>query len=346
MACCYSRLQPEAVTHAASHNSTDNQKVRKSPMPPPCHCFSLCEQSDVLDFHARLPIVHNKSSRWIPYLRAIYGSISSFPIDLSELNVIYPALLPAAHTCGLAFRPCGMTNESDECSGWLRPGPPAKSPWRKVMRTYPNTSAHAIIITTWYQGFPWARNFGSLPASNHSWTEVTRVASRKFGYKRKCYGEGRGYGCWFTRLRGTGIFVNTGRTKVIKKRQWSNLVNDCAMANNTARQGFDSLQILSNDVTKGAVAELIVASPSCMFQPEVLPGPCVPLALRTGVRAETNCQCDDAQHMINCAAGSMHHSLRAPELVAQGRPPVLRPFFNLSAFPHNAIPIPSSWPII
>lgn len=53
-----------------------------------CICFHLCTDSEILDFHARLPVVRSAQSPWHKYLAEVYGGASGvrYPIDLSAFE--------------------------------------------------------------------------------------------------------------------------------------------------------------------------------------------------------------------------------------------------------------------
>lgn len=124
------------------------------------------------------------------------------------------------------------------------------------------------------------------------------------------FGEGSaGYGCWFWPLlapldRGSGIFVNTGVTRVFANRReaskWcpgarpkppggDNLWAGCAR-----KEGVDSLQILNGWAGQ---PELLVTRQGCLVQPHPI-GACPPpdVELRTGFRAELACVCSEYTH--------------------------------------------------
>ena len=72
---------------------------------PSCNCFSLCTDQEVLTFHSRLPVVHSEASPWYGYLRKLYSSRVTFPIDLRSFEAFFPALLPVAQrNCTAAYR--------------------------------------------------------------------------------------------------------------------------------------------------------------------------------------------------------------------------------------------------
>lgn len=119
----------------------------------------------------------------------------------------------------------------------------------------------------------------------------------------------QGYGCWFFPMmppysRGSGIFINTGRTLALANRRDAELLfnetserqkpmpADRYWAAKAAAQGYDTVQILSGNY--GGVVELLVTHESCRNQ--VFPiGACPPasIQLRTGFDAKLLCACSE-----------------------------------------------------
>ena len=142
--------------------------------------------------------------------------------------------------------------------------------------------------------------------------------------------EGQGIGCWFYIARGSGVFINVGRTLVFRTREkalatqgfgvWKNGVasySDHNVAGAAARQGFRSVQLLFGN--RFAIYarnktfpthELILAHSACMQQPAKTP--CVPAALRAGWQATLPCTCANAAKVG--AAGLKCTELRDPPL--------------------------------
>lgn len=92
--------------------------------------------------------------------------------------------------------------------------------------------------------------------------------------------------------------------------------------------------------------ELLLATPSCILQPSVLPGPCVPLELRTGVRAEQPCECNDSHVQLNCARAS-DSPLFEPRKPSSGRwrtRPLL-PVYPEPLYPDHTVAAPRAWPL-
>ena len=115
-----------AANHEAAKKRLHQQRSNGSAADP-CMCFRMCTDADVLDFHARLPVVHSTQSPWHAYLSEVYGGVSDggvsavrHPINLSTFEAFYPTLPPAQ------TKPCAA-NHSDApprcalCAGRLKP---------------------------------------------------------------------------------------------------------------------------------------------------------------------------------------------------------------------------------
>ena len=146
-----------------------------------------------------------------------------------------------------------------------------------------------------------------------------------------CCREGRNYGCWFWPAKGSGIFVNVGRTQIARHRahaeelgygartqvfnqQYGRNVtvrlrgNDCMYARVAHERQLDSVQIMRANrlVFAGQntepVAELVIAAADCVHPTRLLTQACPPLELRTGVDAQKTCACYGARThtLLNC----------------------------------------------
>ena len=143
------------------------------------------------------------------------------------------------------------------------------------------------------------------PAANHTWVEVTRRASLREGQ--------HGYGCWFHLLlppygRGTGVFVNVGRTLVFEgfnearnalRPHNATCGNDCLEAQTAHERGYDSVQMLHGKVHNHP--ELMVAREACLNSARPF-GTCPPrgIEMRSGWDARLPCACTDDGEWLNC----------------------------------------------
>ena len=167
---------------------------------------------------------------------------------------------------------------------------------------------------------------------DNTWVEVIRVrmaGSWQNGDVRTVLAEGGTYGCWFWPVRGSGIFVNVGRSlRSPNKGTAAQLLgtppHDEFFANATRAHGFSSLQIKAGGKQYGGrnnrfhmktmpAFELLLTGRGCVgesTEPEKkvqirrnLTGACTPLPTRTGWNASRPCRCsDEASPILNCLA--------------------------------------------
>lgn len=113
------------------------------------------------------------------------------------------------------------------------------------------------------------------------------------------------YGCWFYLLRGTGIYVNVGKTLVQYSRyeamdflgiKVNFVAADYYFCRNLRNLGYDSLQIFNSH--KPYMNELIICSGECITKK--ITASCVPVELRTGWNATKACHCNDTYPILNC----------------------------------------------
>uniref|UniRef100_A0A7S3AI47 Uncharacterized protein n=1 Tax=Haptolina ericina TaxID=156174 RepID=A0A7S3AI47_9EUKA len=298
--------------------------------PHTCHCFSLCNETEVRQFRSRLPVVYHAGSPWHGYLHVIYGDQLRLPYDTSTLQLFYGALLPPLRLgsqCSQPLRPCDTSQA--RCADWVVAAAENKAVSQverqgaRALRGRPirNRTHTAFTLVTMWERSP-AESIQVMerndPIPDHSWAEVLRRTASPRGGGGACPGEGVAYGCWFMLVRGSGVFVNVKRTRVVP----SNAVlttyrggasRDCTFASNeTAQMGFDSLQVLWGERTGH---ELLVATPSCMLQPRVLPGPCVPLPLqRGGHPTAERCFCNNSFAFLNCAGCMPEYPMASPRI--------------------------------
>ena len=155
---------------------------------------------------------------------------------------------------------------------------------------------------------------------DNTWVEVIRVRMGAL------LAEGGTYGCWFWPVRGSGIFVNVGRSlraanKAAAAKELGTPPHDDFFANATRARGFSSLQLKAGGPQYGGKSsrfhtktlpmfELFLTGPGCVEDEGTelvwrsqrkLMGACVPLPTRTGWNASRPCRCsDDASPILNC----------------------------------------------
>ena len=118
---------------------------------------------------------------WIDYVDGVYGERASRRVDVRRFSLLRGiALKNAEHTVI------------------------DRTPWNCSTHTASNVRAQGSrAIAVWPVSGPMAR---TQFARDHEWIEVYR---QQIDANNP---EGLGYGCWFHRARGTGIWVNVGRT--------------------------------------------------------------------------------------------------------------------------------------
>jgi len=124
------------------------------------------------------------------------------------------------------------------------------------------------------------------------------------------------YGCWFNLARGSGIFVNVGKTIVARRKYDYTLYamlgltsKGCLLDSHSSHEncydrylcsaalklGIQSVQIMDH-------SEVVICSGKCATEP--LPGTCPQLELRSGVGASKSCTCSDEKYLLNCDGGA------------------------------------------
>lgn len=117
------------------------------------------------------------------------------------------------------------------------------------------------------------------------------------------------YGCYFHMLRGTGIYINVGKTLVAMNRtnlyQLLNLscvdasclmTPDHVLCPAIIALGLDSIQIYNSQ--KERFAELIFCTGNCST--DAVRTACPPVELRTGINATKLCFCNASFPILNC----------------------------------------------
>ena len=175
---------------------------------------------------------------------------------------------------------------------------------------------------------------------DHEWVEVYRTLTNSSWYAKNNLWEGVNYGCWFYPLlppfhRGSGIFVNLGRSMRFWSRADANLyfrdlgnwtiengvlssTSDLSMyvgrhnkhavkmldahwATKANGLGYDSIQLLAG---ADGMPEVVIARSVCLRQTSrTAIRTCPPLDLRTGERASLECRCSDERSVLNCLGG-------------------------------------------
>ena len=122
-----------------------------------------------------------------------------------------------------------------------------------------------------------------------------------------------GYGCWFWHAKGTGVFVNVGRSLRVANRcdahkalgisrlngsavdAWcDNPPGDRLYCERARKRGYDSIQIAQSHGIHSP--ELIMCSGKCMTQ--TIMGACPPLDMQDA--SGQKCKCEEDRGAINC----------------------------------------------
>lgn len=115
------------------------------------------------------------------------------------------------------------------------------------------------------------RNYRAVRHADNAWVEVFRVVhveGTKFSDRSKQEGK---YGCWFHPLKGTGVFVNVGRTLVFEHKNRKKEYHDSITGRKVKvfadsacpgalELGYDSVQFMEGD---SGYPELVMCSGGC-----------------------------------------------------------------------------------
>ena len=171
-----------------------------------------------------------------------------------------------------------------------------------------------------------------LLAQSHSWVEVMRMHTSDRAGEAGFEGT-NGTGCWFFYARGSGIWLNTGRSigalnqraliKTIDEQLYNRSKGGEAAAQSLTHKeryplqanllGFDSVQMGG---VGGAHAQLVATHQACMGQASPIKT-CPPMPLRAGPTGWLRpCNCNDTEHVLNCHADTpaTHSQRRAKPL--------------------------------
>lgn len=246
----------------------------------------------------RLPVLtsHGKHPAWDRYLQAVFGDAtpdSIFPLDLNTFSWFYHRKLPIevqpatlATTCkgrtGHAFR------GNAEC-GYSGHGMPESQP--------PLRSA-GFFVQRYDSQKPKPRQM----VPNNTWVEVMRTAMNRRTTESP--------GSWYWVVRGSGVWLNVGRTYVADTSPGSSPERFWFFENHLrglAKAGFDTLQIprLVDTLTFPGIDtvgndrfELVVLN----SPPSRPRGSCAGHPLRAGWFHDRNCHCVEKVGIVNCNA--------------------------------------------
>ena len=169
-------------------------------------------------------------------------------------------------------------------------------------------------LLDWSHGYP-----------SNSWVEVSRSrecthiyfsfeeglsTGAKYSKTDFSYNDTIPYGCWFFVTRGTGVFVNVGKTLISYDREDVNRrfglfcnrppfcepQGDRYWCQKALSEGYDSIQVVNANANENH--ELVICSGKCSTQPVDVN--CAPMEIRTGYNASEPCNCVEGTPIINC----------------------------------------------
>lgn len=285
-------------------------------------CFALCSDTDIIDFHARLPVILDPSSPWMGYLTVVYGSPPVLPFDMQSISAFYPGILPThidnctgykefAHNS----KPLAYADASNatSCDGYLSETRRAE-PRPTIIRSFIGSRAtlNALLADDPFAIFLGIQPMPRWPYSSYEWVEVLRVGSWTQ--------EDRMYGCWFWPARGSGVFVNMQATIAVSNIDNASRNgfgrNDRKWAQELKTREVQSMQVLHTHphlhmgVHQWASPpfELVLASTPCMQRIDVTSACVHDLTLRGGWNANAPCKCQGhprqmyAKDTIHCSS--------------------------------------------
>ena len=336
-----------------------------------CTCFRLCSEADARSFHLRLPVVRSRASPWHAYLQAVYSEHAvPLPVDLQSLELFYLKLLPVEWQCerdGQLARRRGNASAASfaavqpscaaaTCEDWLHPEMPTAAAfeaherqwylrsWQWHRKRFPrllmNHTLRYIPRVPPLQAYKTARRIEVIRHSRPVFISTcTNKQGAYVGDPTRGAAEGVGYGCWFSPVVGTGVFLPlplpgtlffSDRQAVEEalpevRRSWpqrptayntSTQVSgravatyshqDCPYATVARVRGARVLLVAHNP---GGSTEIVVATAGCVAQTAPLPTGCVPhdVGLRTGWHGDKHCACSEDRNegldqMLNCLA--------------------------------------------
>jgi hypothetical protein len=185
-----------------------------------CKCFDICSENDFARFVLRLPVVDTRTSPWYTYLERVYGDADiQLPVDMRRFELFYSNLAESP-----PIFPCDEWLNKTYWTYWKeRPDLCPQEMCDAWLDTSANVSDHDVwaraatgsLIIAWpfkpdYAFMGLQNRFRDrVTFSDYEWAEVIRAEASVL-----C--EGYQYGVWFYPVRGSGVFLNTGRTAAFK----------------------------------------------------------------------------------------------------------------------------------
>jgi hypothetical protein len=234
-----------------------------------------------------------ESDPWGSYYKSVYGTLpgsGDFPLHISDLWMLYDNDLISSRTQNL---------------------PPASLCPKTSCERYQDNDLYQPASVSWiWHAYPYS------PIAPNTWAEVIHEAD-PFGDE--------GHGIWFQYAKGSGIWFNTGNTKVFNTHEEAYTYFNVAalkpepggwnptMAEAAAKQNFDSVQFMQHhDHTNYQCDTHNTGRPGFEYLNFEIVGvklsgthACgassgAPDTIRGGWQASQECQCDNKQQYLNC----------------------------------------------
>ena len=272
------------------------------PSPPTCtRCANCCNLTNTSYIHDRLPTLRERGAEptWDRYLDSVYGEplpSSAFPLDLRTFHWFYHAQLPPP-----AVQPAWIPPACHSAYGHAWTGPAGCGEHGHFLpESQPPLRAAGFFLQHHRPPGPDGSSSSPprRPMRNHSWYEVMRTAMSRKTTEMP--------GSWYWAARGSGIWVNVGKTYVDAdtgrgEAYWF-FSHGGPRVVQLAAQGYDSLQFPrlagTRTYTGGPVNndrfELVMLHSSHWLR-----GACAD-QLRAGWAHSRSCSCLNAPGVINC----------------------------------------------
>jgi hypothetical protein len=230
---------------------------------------------------------------WEEYRTSVYGPGSN--VTKSDINLLY-------RNGPVSVKPKGWSLK--------RPLYSLSSSWGETYFRYSDK---------FYRNYEWAevnrystKYLQSFKTSKEEWVEGLSVG---FPGRSKKNSTKVSYGCWFNIARGSGIYVNVGRSLVTNDKYKSSLFKDlgltskgCLQSDGTGEKCYDryvctaALHLGYNSVQVTGRSEIVLCGGNCATKELRLT--CPPVPMRCGTQAQYPCNCSDNSVLLNCGANS------------------------------------------
>jgi hypothetical protein len=186
-----------------------------------CHCFDVCTEASTKMFLMwYFPLIIDCQSPYLDYVRTVYGNDSALkcPIYTHDFQFVYNTktfqhLWPMATCHGntkarrLDLNIIGSSCESSLCLKFKQ-----KYPQRNVSSykfEWYNYHKYDVMGVRWY-----APDINILPIQSLQWVEIARWPAFPETLNA--------YGTWFSLAKGSGVFINVGKTYIVHKMEQLN----------------------------------------------------------------------------------------------------------------------------